>query len=60
MATAQRKPESQPLIPPARRLNAALKQSAARAQRVADAFGKAVPKVQGAERAAKTNIRPKH
>jgi len=48
------------LIPPARRLNAALKQSAARAQRVADAFGKAVPKVQGAERAAKTNIRPKH
>ncbi len=58
MATIQRKPAS--LIPPARQLNAALRQSAARAQRIADAFGKAVPKARGAAPCDKTERQSKH
>ena len=58
MATIQPKPA--PLIPPARQLNAALKQSAARAQRIADAFGKAVPKARGTASRGKAEPQPKH
>lgn len=38
-----RRDPAQPLILPARQLNAALRKSADRAQRLADAFGKTVP-----------------
>ncbi|CAM5785508.1 hypothetical protein ACFOHU_03035 [Ottowia pentelensis] len=58
MATIPPKPA--PLIPPARQLNAALKQSAARAQRIADAFGKAVPKAREAAPRDKATHQPKH
>lgn len=44
--TQARKPSSQGLILTRRQLNAALRKSAQRAQRLADAFGKTVPTVE--------------
>ncbi len=42
------------LIPPARQLRAALRKSAERAQRLADAFGKSVPTVASTPRKTTT------